>query len=408
MSSLPSLMISSSWIDELLEATSEAETPTSFIRWAGLCAIAASIRNKVYIQKGGIYKLYPNIYVLLVAKSGLRKGLAASVSKQLVSKVGNTRLISGRNSIQSIIQQLGTAYTLPSGGPPIVDSTAFINSGEFSTILIRDPDALTILTDLYDGHYNEVWKNTLKGSGIEELKNVCLTLLGALNQTHFSDLISHKDITGGFIARCIIVLEERRSRKNALLRPSNKVFDPASLAVYLKEISKLSGPFNLDEGAIKVFEEWYDKFEPETLDDKTGTANRIHDQILKVVQLIALSRRCALQITEEDMLDAMELTLGTSVNVERVTLGTGLSEKESGAKTKVFILSLLNAEGNKLTRRQTLKKHYGDFDAFDLDKIVLTLEEAGAIQSYSNGKEITYKLSHEIVDHFTRLEKRKS
>ncbi len=393
------------WLDDLLESVSEAESPTAFFYWAGLTAISAVVRNKVWIQKGGIYRLYPNIYVLFVAKSGLRKGFPVDVAKKLILEVDNTRIISGRNSVQAIIKDLGTAYTRPSGGPPIIEATAAIISGEFSNLLIRDQDALTILTDLYDGHYNQVWRNTLKGTGVEELKNVCITMLGALNQTHFSDFISYKDITGGFLARCVVVLEEKRSRKNALLRASTKTFDPARLGIYLKSLAKLEGKFVLSEEAIQTFEAWYDKFEPEKIEDKTGTANRIHDQVLKVAQLVALSKRPELRIEKEDMDEALLNTLSTMASVDRITLGTGVAKEDVASKSKMVVGDLLGRPDYRCSRKVLLQSHYGDFDSFDLDKIIESLGQAKVVYTIVSGTEAIYVLAPEIVQRYIKLEK---
>jgi hypothetical protein len=74
---------------------------------------------------------------MLYAKSGLRKGKPISLIKQLVNEVNNTRMISGRSSIQAILQEMGTAYTLP-GGKVINKSDAFIVASELSSSLVDD------------------------------------------------------------------------------------------------------------------------------------------------------------------------------------------------------------------------------------------------------------------------------
>ena len=138
-----------SWLDELLLQTSESETPVSFIKWAGLSAIAAVAKNNVYLDKF-YYKLYPNIYVMFHAESGLKKGPPVNMAKQLVKYVGNTTVISGRASIQGILKKLGTAETRPGQKLDLSSSTAFICSSELSAAIVDDPVATKILTDLYD------------------------------------------------------------------------------------------------------------------------------------------------------------------------------------------------------------------------------------------------------------------
>ena len=65
--------------------------------------------------------------------------------------------------------------------------------------------ALTILTDLYDGHYNPTWDNTLKNSPIETLKTPCLTLLSGANQEMFDMTVDKHHKGGGFIGRTLLI-----------------------------------------------------------------------------------------------------------------------------------------------------------------------------------------------------------
>lgn len=383
------------WLDEVLDATSEAESPTSFMYWSALCAVSAVINNQVWLPKGGLYELFPNIYVLLIAKSGMRKGYPVAVSKNLVQEVNNTRLISGRISFQALIKELATARSLP-GGKIIKDSIGFINSGEFSTSLVRDPEALTTLTDLYDGHYNKKWVNTLKGTGKEELRNVCITLLGALNQTHFNDLITAKEISGGFIARCILVLEEKRSRKNALLRPGSKKVDIPELAKYLHQLKEVRGPVTMDEDAIVYFEKWYDDFDPEGMDDRTGTANRIHDNILKVAMLITLARTGERRITLAHIEEAMGVTLSSAQSVDKVTVGRGVDEDYS-KKLVIFIRELFTAPEYTIDKQKVLSKNYGHFDKWDLDRMVEHLVTSGGLEVFPEGGKIYYRLTAKSI-----------
>src|SRR5437773_9702104 len=104
-----------SWLTELLHSTEELESPQPFWMWSGLATIAAVVKDNVFLNRGKAYKLYPSIYVMLLARSGLRKGPPINLAKRLVKGVDNTRIISGRSSIQAILKEMGTAYTLPGG-----------------------------------------------------------------------------------------------------------------------------------------------------------------------------------------------------------------------------------------------------------------------------------------------------
>ena len=92
-------------VDQLLAQHSELESPTNFWLWGGMAAISAVVKDNVWLNRQ-IHNLYPNIYVMFHAESGLKKGPPISMAKQLVRGVGGTRIISGRSSIQSILKEL--------------------------------------------------------------------------------------------------------------------------------------------------------------------------------------------------------------------------------------------------------------------------------------------------------------
>ena len=123
------------WLDELIVQHSELESPQSFWYWSGLCAISAVVKDQVYLERWA-YKLYPNIYVMLHADSGLKKGPPVGLAKTLVKRVNNTRVISGRSSIQGILKELGTAQSTPGSGKVNAKSCGFIVASEFSSSLV--------------------------------------------------------------------------------------------------------------------------------------------------------------------------------------------------------------------------------------------------------------------------------
>jgi hypothetical protein len=384
-----------SWVDDVMAATAEAESPRSFVRWAALSSIAAVVADRVFLDKF-YYKLYPNVYVLLVAKSGLRKGFPAALAKTLVTLVDNTRVISGRNSIQAIIKDLATTVTRPKQAP-LTKAHGFIVSGELSTTFVEDPQTLTILTDLHDGHYHtEGWKNTLKGTGVESLKDISISLFGAINQTHFKDMVKRKDITGGFIARTIIVEESQRALKNPLIIAPKIELDVHKLVEYLRKLGDLNGKFAWDADAADYYGEWYRGFNPETLEDDTGTANRIHDQILKVAMLISLARCPELILRKSDIEEAMLLLEKAIETATGVTKGQG--ESDFGPKIKIVLDELEAQEDHTIRRSELLRKHWGDFTSIELTIIVNTLEQAKAITIQTKGKDEYYRATRKLLD----------
>lgn len=401
----------SGWLDKLQEATSEAETPRSFIYWAGLATIAAVANNSVHLNRRGedgkiVYQLKPNLYIMLIADSGLGKGLPVAIAREFALGVKNTRVISGRNSIEGIIHDMSLVYS-PNGATPITDARAFIVSGEFSNLMVTNPQALTILTEWYDTHFMSEWKNTLKNSPIERLKAVNVTLLGAASPEHFAEAVPEANIRGGFIGRTLMVFEEKRNRTNPLVlidepeeEDTMSVVTP-DLVAHLAEISKLKGRFHWTHPGADVFIPWYNDWRSKTFVDKTGTVHRMPDHVLKVAMCLSMSRKSDLSLDEKDLEEAINACLYLTLNTKRITAGGG--KHPLAYATRRVLDILYKSPEYTMTRMKLLQRGYGEFVADELDMVEQNLVERGALQVGKKNGKTTYMLTKAAVDYYQNL-----
>lgn len=396
-----------SWLDLLLEETDFVETPKQWIYWSGLTTISAIVSPSIHIDKGA-YKLKPNLYVLLIGRSGLGKGFGPSVSKKLVGMVNNTRVISGRGSIEGIIKELAIVKAREDGSIPFKDARGYLCSGEFASSLYEATHALTILTDLYDAHYNPEWVNTLKNSPVEKLRFPCLTLLSGANQDMFDLTVDKSHLGGGFIGRTLLINADKRFRSNSMIyeegeEPDN--VDYEKLACYLKKISKLEGGMKWSREAKKAYNEWFYPYRDADIEDKTGTHDRLNDHIIKVAACISLSRKDDMVIEEQDIEESITACSALSNTARKVAGMQGKSSTSSLIKS--FLMIMLAAPTYTLTRKQALQKGFGDFDSAELDKLIETLGQMGFVTQPTGGKEISYKLTKPCIEWWERNTKGK-
>lgn len=390
------------FLDELVSSTEEIETPKSFIKWAGLCSISAVLRRNVWLDKFA-YKVYPNIYVILEADSGKAKGFANVVVDKLVGPVDNTRIIGGRNSIQGIIKELSTARTSNNGKPPDLEAACILNSGEFINLILEDKQAFSILMDLYDSNYHEKWQNTLKISGKETLKNPYVVLLGSSNETLLKEALPEYAIKGGLVGRTIIVREKKRRINNPLVDAPTKLPNWPELSAQLKEISQLKGQFVFSAAAKDFYRKWYHSFygERQSLDDetpdtkdKTGSANRLKDAVIKVAMLLSASRRNTKTLELEDVQEALVELLVIKSQEKDLFLVSG-AKSELAIKTRAVLGSIIK---KKISRIRLLQDNYGVINAEDLDKVIDNLKQARFVKEVREDKEIFYELTDQAKE----------
>jgi hypothetical protein len=349
---------------------------------------------------------------MLLGESGLGKGFPINRAKLLVTKSNVTRVIAGRSSIQAIVQELSRAKT-QEGKPLITDSRGFIVNGELSTAIIQDPDSLTILTDLYDGHYNPEWTNLLKGDGAEKLKNPYITALFGSSPAHFYDSIPQANIEGGYIGRNLMVYEEKRSKDIDLLDDEKFVegsdkFDDYLVPKYtphLQLIGSKKGQLIPNDDARKLFNSWRKKWRAGQTYDKTGFLNRVPDHVLKVSMCLSLAEfDFNGEISELHIEEAINKVTALVYSNKRTTEGRG--PDPLAAATKVVLDYLLAAQNQELPRKQLLWKGYGVFNSFTLDQIIENLLEMGWITRIKVGvgsnMDWVIRLSGEPLDSYKK------
>ena len=409
------------WLNEIIQQHSELESPKSFWYWAAVAALSAVVKDQVWMNRQ-IYNLYPNIYVMLHAESGMKKGPPISMARQLVKTINNTKIISGRSSIQGILKDLGTAQTVP-GGKVNNKAVAFICSSELSSSIVEDKVATTILTDLYDRQYNVgEWRSLLKMETFQ-LKDPTITMLTATNEAMSEDFFTKSAIQGGYFARTFIVYEKEGHVSNSLIFPLTNPPDYKVSSEYLKEIAKLAGPFTpmasmdssdefkypkekfgrtiyFNEVGI-IYDDWYEDFKAniKNMDkDETGTMNRFGDSVLKVAMLLSLAREPVLTIQPDAMLEAITECQKLLGNVRKTTLGKQGQSASAALKTFI-IMELLNREPHSITRAILMKKMWTHYEtAAEFDEMMLAFDATKMITTSNIGNQIVYTMPDEQVN----------
>lgn len=403
-------MQNNSWLDLLVNSTSELESPKRFYYWAGIAAISAIVKKNVWLDKFA-YKLYPNVYVLLVsAKTGLRKGNPVSYAKGIVERVNNTRIVSGRNSVQGVIMELSKQVTIAKPNEPTViysDAQAFLCAPELDSFMVKDEQGLSILTDLYNTHENKKeWKNTLKSSPVESLKNPCITFLAASNEALLEGLIKTKDIEGGFIARTMIVHESKRRLANSLMfKPTNLVTEE-NLADELKRLRDVKGEFHIPHEVRLAHDQWYQEMTSQDYhDDKTGTMERIQDHILKTAMLISLAKSNDLIIDMDTMNEATDRCMECVVGTKKTTAGVGRAENAEAAGKVMRVL--IECEGHIIERSKLMRMLKNDVNTLMLNMVLDDMGDNGKniLRTYRRDGKIYYELKEEIAREYLNYKK---
>ena len=381
-------------LEALLEDTKDSESPVRFKLWAYLFVIGAITKRSIYYRLKGILKLYPNLYVMLIADSGFGKQFPITMAAKLLRTLNITRNIVGQSSIQGIIDPLLSKVITLENGVIIRNAEGAVISNEFSNMLITDPQALTLLTELYDTDSLDLWEKTLvKGS--VRLRNVFLSFLTGTNLEHYNDKVQEKDIRGGFIARTLCINETEIGTLNSLMDEGPDI-DWEKHCVRLRSIAALSGPMSMSPAAKKLYDSWYYPFYRDPPVDKTGWVNRVRAHIIKVAMCLSLIERDDLVIESHHIQDAMDFCFKVMRDVDTIAKKSGKSKYRS--QYAIITMELIKAPGHMMKRQRLLNKHLGEFTWKEFAETIETLVQGGYIENIEIDNEAGIKLTAKHIE----------
>ena len=379
------------FVSLFLELTKQYESPTSFWRWSCYAGIAALLRNNIF-HPWGTTKLYPNIYVLLLADSAkFRKDAGPSLIEELLREISHTKVISGRASWQGILDELSQDIGNKKTGVPLKGGSAIIIAPELSAFFVSDTQLIPMITDGYA--FAAEFPYTLRGGKVV-VKNRCITLLAASNETLLREVYDMRANEGGLLRRTYLIKPDEMRLPNALMETTDSMSDADKkvLLLELNRIKILAGEVTKTKEAKDLYVNWYKELYKKYSDhdDRTGFYYGIHALVFKLAIIIAASYY-SLCITEAMMEEAIKQVIALKNNYNAYAMGTGRNPQAN--MTAIILLAMWQSNGTKWKRRDLLLKYWNEISSEDLDKLIATIEQAGLIRMIPIGSEPAYELT---------------
>jgi hypothetical protein len=261
------------WITQYIQNIAEStESPLKFHFWCAATAIAATLKRHVWIKQP-TFKLYPNLYTVLVGRPAIGKGLAMNPVIDLMKRAGTVNVLSDRITMEYALEKLSKGFpkihptgTNPNGSQAIklgTEATALITSTELSVFLTASQFSITCLTDLWDSKEG-IYQYGTRGKGEWNINEPCVSLLGGSAQDYLIKSIPADAIGGGFTRRVNFVFGPQKDKKDKL-KEQNKAVQ-LLLEDDLRQISLIRGEMTYSKEAFKIMEEYRKESEPDEFD----------------------------------------------------------------------------------------------------------------------------------------------
>lgn len=311
----------SDWLAAFLDHTAELESPSPYLRWAGLSTIAAVAQRKIY-RETQAYFVYPNVYVWLVGPPGTKKTTAIRAGKRLVKNIPGVHFAPDAPSIVGIMKDFKDIADVQKDHQSL---NAFI--GELSTLYENAGEGMTgFLTNIYDGDPD--YRKRTRVGDIEEIPYPWFNMIAGTTPRWLGDNLLKNAVEGGLIARVIAVFSDEFNFESAEPEISPEYLEREKVLTHdLAHIAQIYGAFEWDGGkgkhigacfpscgcgdAFRWYNTWYmqgtDRL-PRIPDTRTqGYFIRKPIHLLKVAMLLSLGKRDDKLYKLDDLIAALAL-----------------------------------------------------------------------------------------------------
>jgi hypothetical protein len=362
---------------EYLAYTHLHESPEDFHMWVAITLMSIVVKRNVWMNRG-YYKLYPNLYTILVAESALlRKSSSIRIGVNLVKEAMPEQL----NLFAQKITPEGLIHYLALISEEQKKSEATIISDELAVTLgncAKDPTLLQLLTTLYDSA--DRFEYATISRGVERCEQICVSMLAGSTPEWLKSSMPEDAVGGGFFSRLILVNRTECGRRNPhpedTISPEVEAFKEVCIGD-LRAISNVKGEFKWEPRAKQMFSDWYcDYNEPDKASAHLrGYYGRKGDTIIKLAMLCSLSSNDSLILTERDFNFALRLL---NENEQYLTdIIDKMGQTQTG-KDQNQVLNIITKAG-MITHSKLMQRVSYKYDKDSLRLIIETLREGGQI-----------------------------
>lgn len=278
-----------SLLGKYLELTHPLESPAIYNAAALLTFVSAGMKRKGVIDFE-FFKVYPNLYTLLIGSSGVKKSSAVGYALKLLTEADpNIHVLPREGSPQGLAQALQERHQRHG------TADGLFYSPELTVTFGKDKYKRSLgtwVTDWFDSDDN--WSRRLQGLGQITLQNLYITQLGCSNETFLRDL-PEEMIKGGYFPRTWILYA--RAKKHWKWKPrEKKVLRDEIVRTIRRRVLAVPNIITLTPEADRVFEWWYEH----VLEKESRLSSPTLKEYYERAHIIALKLAAVLTVAESD------------------------------------------------------------------------------------------------------------
>jgi len=389
------------------------EAPALFYMVAGLWAISTALTRETWVKWAADFKLWPNIFALLVSPPALCKkstvidmvnklvrSLPEYMPNSLEASKKRLDIVNGKTTPEGLLTFMNTKKTTmiderDKEHPKFLEidhgSQGAISVGEFATFLGKQKYNLgmvPLLTDLYD--CAETNTEMTRGMGAITLNNIYTNLLGGITPDGLRLSIPEEAFGGGFMSRCLVAFVGTPVRFCPF--PMTIEGYPTLMSLYPKFawiINRARGEYTFTPEAVDYYSKWYMKWKKKLVEkdmEKQDTF-RMDSILVRISCLMRIQDYAEGQVIDvKHMKAAQKLLEAVYAEASEATDDIGRSEESILRK---IVERVLARRGSMSRRKLAVYMSPRKCSSTDLMAILMELYEEGQITISLDGVEMS-------------------
>jgi len=377
------------WLKAYQEYTEETESAPVFHKWVGVSMIAAALQKKVWFNFGRL-KIYPNLYVVLIAEPGIaRKTQAISYGTKILNEIPEITLSADATTKEALLQDLeeigNRSETILPDMTSFKHASLSIISREFESFLGQKSEntkMLVLLTDLFD--CEEIpWKYRTKNSGSNTIPSVFLNILGATTPESLASSLPSSAIGGGLTSRIIFVWAAGKTKKIPIPEINERA---KSLILPLKQdlaaIARIIGGYDYSVNSRKFWVDWYNTYDERDSNRicKDPAFNGWYARkplfLLKLSVILSAAESSEKIVETEKIEEALSFITEVELAMGRTFSAVGRSEITSDVD---LVMSTIK-QYRSIAEAQLMQMVWRDIDARKFDNVIRTILSTGQVK----------------------------
>ena len=367
------------WIESFMFLTRNSEAADLFRRWSAISAVASALQRKCYLSWGPM-TFYPNMYIVLVAPPGNRKGTAMEPVQEFLESL-SINLAAEAITREALIRELKTSTDTsvdPSTGAMELHSSLSVHSREFTVFIgYQNHAMMSDLSDWFD--CRKRWTYRTKNSGTDEIIGIWVNIEGATTPELLKASMPIDLIGSGLASRTIFVYESTCKISPTPWYTKEDVELHEKLMVDLKRIESMQGQFTVTEDFIEFWVKWYTEYRMGKLPFQdlkfSGYFQRRPTHAIKLAMILNASRTSSKVVDSRDFKAGVALLEQTEVNMARTFSGVG--EGSHAALLAKVMVEVGNRK--RVTFPELLNLFKDDANVRTLTEIVNIMDTVGFI-----------------------------